>query len=371
MDGKGIFAKVAKVKNTLVNLIMEEEVEIVDNGLDEIEESTEKDLNKNYNKEKDVVVNDVENRESVEELKDEENKNKSKMSFMKAKQKTLEEDLFNEEEKTTMELIKANPEPMVEIIESKKIEKFPAIRQNFKYEKAQNVVENYTEELTNEQKEAEEFYAKMDAREAIIKNLRKQPIFKDVEQEIFGEGLEDTFYSLMNEIEENDVLEASQKLEKMNQVRVEFYKVDDTSEEEVYNYFKMIRHELHKVKNRLGEYNKSVNKYKNTHLDFVLDYKVADMYENSDTKKMLLEADMRNFSELISLTEAMIFKIDENSLLKTMPEKSESFKNEYVDMLWYSNNICDVIIGIEMLKMDISDINNNKGRFSKTVLLEL
>lgn len=382
-NGKGILSKVEKVKDKLLSFVFEEDVEIIDNGLDEAEENISNTEERIAEVKKVEKVEEIEKVEAVvkEEPKakaieykeeKEESKPRSKNPF-KSKQKTLEEDLFKEEteEKTTMELIKENPVKIVEIMENKELDRFPSTKSEVKYEKAQVEGANVTDELTSEQKEAQEFYSKVDSREAIVRNLRKSVVFADIEDAVFGEGFEDTFYSLMDAIEENMVLTSEQKLKKMNQVRVEFFNVDDNNEEEVYNYFKMIRHELYKAKKGLGEYNEQVARNKDLQIDAILNYKIADLYENKELRNMLLESDIRSFSELVSLTEAMIIKLEEHSLLKTMPEKQEAFRNEYIDMLWLSNNICDVIIGIEMLKMDISDINNSRERFSGSNLLGL
>ena len=369
---KGIFAQVEKVKDKFFSLVFEEDVEIIDNGLDEVEENISNTEERVAEVEKVVKeepkIKAIEHKEEKEDVKV-----KGKNPFVKPKQKTLEEDLFKdeEEEKTTMELIKENPVEMVEIMETRELDRFPSNKSEVKYEKAQVAGSNVTDELTNEQKEAQEFYAKVDSREAVIRNLRRSVIFRDIEDVVFGEGFEDTFYSLMDAIEDNMVLSSEQKLKKMNQVRIEFFNVNDNDDEEVYNYFKMIRHELYKAKNGLGEYNEEVARNRELQIDAILNYKIADLYENKETKKMLLESDLRSFTELMSLTEAMIIKLEDNSLLKTMPEKKEDFKNEYIDMLWLSNNICDIMTGIEMLKMDISDISNGRERFSGSNLLGL
>lgn len=374
-NGKGILSKVEKVKDKLFSFVFEEDVEIIDNGLDEAEENISNTEEEVVEVKKVETVSKEEPKAKSIEYKEqkEETRVRSKNPFVKSKQKTLEEDLFREEteEKTTMELIKENPVEIVEIMENKELDRFPSNKSDGKYEKAKVEGTNITDELTSEQKEAQEFYSKVDSREAVVRSLKKSVVFADIEDAVFGEGFEDTFYSLMDAIEENMVLTSEQKLKKMNQVRVEFFNVDDNNEEEVYNYFKMIRHELYKAKNGLGEYNEQVAKNKDLQIDAILNYKIADLYENKELRSMLLESDMRSFSELVSLTEAMIIKLEEHSLLKTMPEKQEAFRNEYIDMLWLSNNICDVIIGIEMLKMDISDINNNRERFSGSNLLGL
>lgn len=355
-----------KLFNKVVNLIMEEEVEIVDNGLDDADmtvsaESVENDAVKDKKEE----VKEVEQKEVKEEV--EEPKIKNKKSFMKPKTKTLEEDLFKTEEvKTTMELIKENPVPMVEIIENKNIEPKTSTQSDFKYEKAQPMNNNVTDELTDEQKEAEEFHAKLDASELAIKKIRGSVLFKDVEFEIFRNGFESTFFELMDAIEDSEVLERSEKTFKMNQMLSELMKIDETKEEEVYDCFMIIRHELHKAKNSLGEYDARVHARKEIQEKYVLDYIIPELYENKESRNLLLESDLRSFSELMSLVDTMYMELGRNNFVTK--EKRERMQNEYTDLLWASTSICEILKNIELLKYDLYKLNNGLDEFSKTAL---
>ena len=355
-----------KLLNKVVNLIMEEEVEIIDNGLDDADITTSVESVKNNTvQDKKEEIKEVEQKEVKEEV--EEPKVKSKKSFMKSKPKTLEEDLFKTEEvKTTMELIKENPVPMVEIIENKAVEPQTSTTSDFKYEKAQPMANNVTDELTDEQKEAEEFHAKLDASELVIKKIRKGVLFKDVEFEIFGNGFENTFFELMDAIEDSEVLERSEKTLKMNQMLAELMKIDENKEEEVYECFMIIRHELHKAKNNLGEYDAKVHARKELHADYVLDYKIPELYENKEVRSLLLESDLRSFSELMSLVDTMYMELGRNNFVTK--EKRERMQNEYTDLLWSSTSICEILKNIELLKYDLYKLNNGLDEFSKTAL---
>lgn len=358
-----------KLFNKVVNLIMEEEVEIVDNGLDDADEtvSTEPIENDAVQNKKEEIK-EVKQEEIKKEIEDvEETKIKNKKPFMKPKTKTLEEDLFKTEEvKTTMELIKENPVSMVEIIENKDIESKVSNKSDFKYEKAQPMANNVTEELTDEQKEAEEFHAKLDASELAIKNIRQNVLFKDVESEIFGSGFENTFFELMDEIRENELLERSEKTTKMNQMLSELMKIDETKEEEVYDCFMTIRHELHKVKNNLGEYDTRVYSRKDLQEDYILDYRIPELYENKEVRNLLLESDLRSFSELMSLVDTMYMELSRNNFVTK--EKRERMQNEYTDLLWASSTLCEIVKNIELLKYDLYKLNNGLDEFSKTAL---
>lgn len=352
MGENSLFSKMNKIKNSIVNLIMEEEDEIKDNGLDDSYENDDK----NNTVEKEV------------DSDEKETKSKNIRDILKNKStKTLEEDLFNEEkeeDKKIMEFVKESPYPVLEIIEED--EKQKGYKNDFKFEKAQSVVENVTEELTEEQEEAQQFYARLDAVEPVIAKLRQEYIFENIEEEVFLNGFEDTFYSLMDAIESSLALEKRDKLIKMNHIKDEFCRINVNNENEVYECFNFIRHELHKAKNELGEYNEDI--LNSNAQNYVLDYRIADMYENKETRKMLLSSDMNNFAELMSLTEKMMYRIQDNVWIKSSPEKMDSFMLEYNHMLWGSNTIADVLVGIETLKLDIEDIDNNAGRFTRSSL---
>lgn len=367
-----------KIFNKVVNLIMEEEVEIVDNGLDDVdstitsepvENSSKIDKKDEVKEVEQKVVEKEEVKEQIENKKEEvkEVKIKNKKSFMKPKTKTLEEDLFkNEEIKTTMELIKENPVPMVEIIENKNVKSSVSAKSDFKYEKAQPIADNVTNELTDEQKEAEEFHAKLDASELAIKKIRSSVLFKDIEFEVFGNGFENTFFELMDAIEENQILERSEKTSKMNKMLFELMKINADNEEEVYDCFMIIRHELHKAKNGLGEYDSRVHIRKETYEKYVLDYKIPELYENKEVRHLLLESDIRSFTELMSLVDTMYMELSRNSFITK--EKRERMQNEYTDLLWYSSSICEILKNIELLKYDLYKLNNGLDEFSKTAL---
>lgn len=383
MKEKGIKSMLMKAKDAVVNMIMEEQVEIVDNGLDnaspELEgttvkyeekveapkvENIEEVIHKNHEESHSQTVSRV--KEAKEDIK-----NIAKSTFSKNKNKTLEEELFAEEkeeekEKSTMDLIKGSALPPLEIIETNPVEN----KSSFKYEKATIEEENVTTELTEAQKEERKFFDMLTRKEKVLDEIRKSPVFANIDAKVFGKGFEDTYFSLMEGIEDNMVLEAEDKNKIMNKILSDLYKCNDT-EEDVYDCFNLMRHELHKVKHGLGIYGNKVYSTRDIQTDSVKDYKIGEMFENPATREFLLKEDMDNFMELMSLTETMMHEIDNNKLLNTMPEKSQAFKNEFVDMLWMSDNYCDVLSGIETMKVYIHQIKNNLGRFNGVALLNL
>lgn len=378
MSEKGIKSVFKKVRDVAVKMIMEEDIEIIDNGLDNADnmEDSKPVVVANTTEEsvavKEEIVEEVKEEpvnNSVSKIREvtEEVKAKAKNPFVKPKSKTLEDDLFkNEEEKSTMELIKESPVAPLEIIETNTVEN----KSSFKYEKAVIEEENVTDELTDSQKEQQMFFDMIGAKDKALSNIRRMGLFKNIEQEMFRDGFEDTYFSLMESIEDNMVLEVEDKNKTMAKVLDLLYKTSD-AEDSVYDYFKYIRHELHMVQNNLGIYGQEVYNAKDAVSEAVREYRIAELFERNETRGMLLDSDAKKFGELMSLTETMILKIEADNLLKTMPQKTEALKDEYVDMLWLSNNICDVLVGIETLKNDIVEIENNKGRFDRAELLDL
>lgn len=363
-----------KAVNFVTDLITEEEVEIIDNGLDDVEDSfvdkEESAKKKEYVKsetaksvKKDThYAEDVNDDEVVESYKP-----KKKNPFSKSTTKTLEEDLFKPEEvKTTMELIKENPVLSVEVIEEKK----PVKKVDFKYEKAPSVVENETEELTAEQKEAEEFHAKLDDGEMAIKTIRKNVIFKEIETQIFRDGFENTFFDLLEAIDESTVLEKDEKILKKNTILSELMSIDSSREDEVFDYFIKIRNELHKVENSLGEYNEKVYTKNGLRYDYILSYDIARMYENmsedKEIKEYILESDLDNFLELLSLYNNICDKLESNNYISA--QKRNELIDEYVNLVVSSNDMCRILKNIQLFKYDLYKIENGLDEFSKMAL---
>lgn len=366
-----------KAVNFVADLITEEEVEIIDNGLDDVEDSSvdkeEFTRKKEYVKPEPVksVKKDTHYAEDVDEDEVIESyKPKKKNPFSKSTTKTLEEDLFKpEEEKTTMELIKENPVLSVEVIEEKK----PVKKVDFKYEKAPSVIKNETEELTAEQKEEKEFHAKLDGGEMAIKAIRKNIIFKEIETQIFGDGFENTFFDLLEAIEKNTALEKfakNKKILKRNTVLSELMNLDCSKEEEVYDYFIKIRNELHKVENSLGEYSDRVYSEDGLRYDYVLSYDIAKMYENSseekEIKEYILESDLDNFLELLSLYNNICDKLESNNYISV--QKRNELIDEYVNLVVSSNDMCSILKNIQLFKYDLYKIENGLDEFSKMAL---
>lgn len=369
------------VKNQLdkfASFILEEE-EIIDDGLDKIDTSlSSNSINTTDNietKEETVEFIKENDAQQIEETVDvtevkkevEEVKQKNKNSFFKTKStKTLEEDLFKPEEtKTTMELIKENPVPTVEIIEIKEPDKKFFQKSTFKYEKAKPVENEVTDELTEEQKEEKAFYDKLDASESILNTIRKNVLFKDIEDKLFDNDFEKTFFDLLDAIEENQTLERFEKVTKKANLLEDLMKTQNT-EEEIYDYFTKIHHELHKAKNSLGEYSSKVRNNPDLQEDIVLEYRIPDMYENPKYRKLLLKSDIQSFSELISLVDVMYTKLDNNKYVTN--EKRKMMQSDYTDLMWSSNSLFEILKNIELLKYDLNKLENEVDEFSKTGL---
>ena len=360
MKKNEVISKIKKLKNNVLNLIMEEEDEIKDDGLD------------GYGDFKDDKVEDlIEETISYDEYKvDKENKAKNLRDILKSKPKTLEEDLFRDEDesdKKIMEFVKESPYPVLEIVDLDS-KNSPSLNSEFAYEKAHSVEEDVVEELTDEQEEEKRFYTILNAAELAIESLRKQYIFRDIEEDIFLDGFKETFYTLIESIDDNLALEKREKICKMNEMKDAVYAIDIEDEGSIYDCFNIIRQELHKVSNELGEYNEYIANSEDINDSCVLEYKIADMYENKETRALLLDTDAKKFAELMSLTEKMMYKIQDNVWINSCPEKTDKFMLEYNKMLWGSNTVSDVLLGIETLKMDIEDITNNTGRFTRSAL---
>ena len=140
----------------VISLFVEEEDEIVGNGLDDAEASeVYSEKNTDTIVENEIEVEEVVEKEStMESVKNEiKEKIKSKNIFTKSKSTTLEEDLFSEEEPNIMDEMKSTPFNTVEIIEIDT----PVAKSEGKdsYKKVSAISENVTEELTQEQREKE------------------------------------------------------------------------------------------------------------------------------------------------------------------------------------------------------------------------
>lgn len=352
----------------VISLFVEEEDEIVGNGLDDAE------VNEVYSEKNTDTV--IKNEIEVEEVKEKEptkeivkneikEKIKSKNIFNKQKSNTLEEDLFSEEEPNIMEEMKSTPFSSVEIIEIDT----PVAKSEGKdsYKKVSTISENVTEELTQEQREKEFFFSRLDRGEEVITELRNLPLFIDIKDELFGEGFEGMFYSLMEAIEDSQSIEKQEKLDKMNGTLSKLMKINIDEDAEVYDFFMMIRHELHKVKNSLGEYSEKVLADKDLRVDTVLNYNISDMYQNPKYAEALLESDKDKYVELQNLVRDMYFEVEGNKFIAK--EKKEQMHLEYRDILLSSNTLCDILKNIEIVKDDLYKIRNEIGRFSRTSLV--
>lgn len=356
-----------------MSLFIEEEDEIVGSGLDDAE-VTEMYTNKNTKSIEGCDIEEelepeVEEQETVKDsLKNEvKEKIKNKSLFSKPKQKTLEEDLFNEEEPNIMEEMKSMPFQPVEIIEIDTPVATSKGEGNNSYKKVSTLSENVTDELTKEQQEKELFFSRLDKGESVVNKLRVLSLFREIEEEVFGNGFEETFYSLMEAIEDNQLLEKQEKLDKMNGTLANLMSINIEEDEEVYNFFMMLKHELHKVKNSLGEYSSKVLGDKDLKVKTVLDYNISDICQNPKYSEALLESDREKYIELQNLVRDMYFEVEDNKFIAK--EKKTMMHEEYKDILLSSNTLCDILKNIEILKEDLDMIRNEIGRFSRTELV--
>lgn len=353
-----------KLLNQLVNIFMEEEEEIIDSGLDDVDI----DLNR---KKQENVLGEYESTESDEDIEEKvefkESKQKvKKQPFVKQKQKTLEEDLFKQDEPNIMDEMKSIPFQSVEIIEMDVQSSTAKNEPGDGYKKVASVSENVTEELTEEQKEAEEFYARLDASEEVINQLRKVSLFQEIEQEVFGGGFEDTFFSLMEAIKESQVLERDEKTQKMNSFLSKLISIDTSKDMEVYDYFMVIRHELHKAVNSLGEYSSVVNGDRSLKTDMILNYEISKIYQNGEHINLLLESDVEKYVELQELTREMYLELKGSKYVSE--EKRKRMQDEYGNMFLESNTLCEILKNIELVKSDLYKIRNGLDEFSMTSL---
>lgn len=352
----------------VISLFVEEEEEIVGNGLDDAEVneiSSEKNNDETLNNE--VKVEEVKEKEPTKDIVKSEIKEKikNKSIFNKQKTNTLEEDLFSEEEPNIMDEMKSTPFNTVEIIEiDTPVAKFEG---KDSYKKVSTVSENVTEELTQEQREKEFFFARLDRGEEVINELKGLDLFAEIKDEMFGEGFEGMFYSLMEAIEDSQSIGKDEKLDKMNGTLSKLMKINMDEDAEVYDFFMMIRHELHKVKNSLGEYSEKVLADKDLKVDIVLNYHISDMYQNPKYADALLESDKDKYVELQNLVRDMYFEVENNKFIAN--EKKEQMHLEYKDILLSSNTLCDILKNIEIVKDDLYKIRNEIGRFSRTSLV--
>ena len=360
---------------TLIGLFIENEEEIVSNGLDDAETTDNyqdrytKAVDNDYMEEEPQIEEMVEETAKVEikEKEKEKEKGKGKNIFTKSKSKTLEEDLFNEEEPNIMDEMKSMPFQSVEIIEIDTPMVGSKSEASSSYKKAPALSENATDELTEEQQEKELFFSRLDKGEALVNELRKIPLFKEIEEEIFGKGFEETFYSLMEAIEDNQLLEKQEKLDKMNGTLANLMNINIEEDEEVYDFFMMLKHELHKVKNSLGEYSSKVLGDKDLKVKTVLDYNISDICQNPRYIDALLESDREKYEELQGLVRDMYFEVEDNKFIAK--EKKTMMHEEYRDILLSSNTVCDILKNIEIVKDDLDKMRKEEGRFSRTALV--
>lgn len=372
---KDLKKSVKKIANKFIGLFLEEEEEhISDSGLDHVEVSVERKENKPV-QENHEVINNIEevqkNTETETEIKEEvkieedrsrieEFKIKTKKPFAKVKQKTLEEELFETEEKNTiMEIMKGSVMPEIEIVESKDVE-------NIDYEKADINIDNATDELTDEQKEEKIFYDKLNMVQNTIDLIKRDDLFSTTVGQLFDDTFEAIFFALMEAINENDMLTKVQKCIRMNKMKDAILILEEGDIVGICEYFKMIRHELHKAENNLGLYSREVKENKNLQVDSVLEYKIAEIYEDESKMHLLLESDKVLFEELASYVRAMDEELENKKSLNVM--KITNLQEENIRRIRTTNNICDVLIEIESFKHDLYKIKNGLDEFSKTSL---
>ena len=184
-------------------------------------------------------------------------------------------------------------------------------------------------------------------------------------------GFVDTFYDVIELIEDNVTLSRERKLQKLNKIKKDFFLVNDDSNREIYNFYISISHELYMLKNNLGEYNDKIANNKDLQVPELLEYRIADLFNNDELYVYLLDEDKQSYNELVDLVNPLLHKIQTHNILSSIPEKQLQYENYFKDLVFNANNCCQILEAKEILEQSLQDIETKSGMFKSTEILSL
>lgn len=348
MEKRNMFKTIKKKVNEFVESITYEEEEmILDNGLDEDYDNSTMTVAKiNEPLKTEPVVKETEELNSTSE---------PKVKTLLSRKAPKKEDVEEHEHQSVMDKLKSTPVTVEVVDEESGLSSFPIYekKENAQYEKAVINVEDVTEELTEEQKIAEIFYQKMDFRDEKIV------------------GFKDTFYDVVQLIENSEIFSRDRKIEKIKELEVEFFNVDDDNDGSIYMFYTKISHEYHMAKNSLGEYNAEIYNDPKLQIDYLLRYEMSKLYADDNLYTCLLEEDKKLLNEIGDLYETLLNKMYNYKLLNAEKSKQKEYIDYFSAIVSGSDNHCEALNVKYILENAIYDIDNKQGRFQSSSILSL
>lgn len=346
---KGIFKSLKKKVNEFVESITYEEEEIImDNGMDDDFDSSTMTVAK--------INEPLKQEPVVKETEELNSSNEPKVKTLLSRKATKKEEVVDESEhQSVMDKLKSTPVKVETVEDESALSGFPVYekKETVNYEKAVINAEELTEELTEEQKMAEIFYQKMDYRDDKII------------------GFKDTFYDVVQLIENSEIFSRERKIEKIKELEVDFFNVDDNNDGSIYMFYTKIAHEYHMAKNSLGEYNAEIYNDPKLQIDYLLRYEMAKLHADDNLYTCLLEEDKKLLNDIGDLYETLLNKIYSYKLLNAEKTKQKEYVDYFSKIVAGSNNYCEALNVKYILENAINDIDNKQGRFQSSSILSL
>lgn len=166
------------------------------------------------------------------------------------------------------------------------------------------------------------------------------------------EGFSDACCDVVEGIQSNSLLSKDRKIQKIKAIEDEYKSIDDNDFNALCVFFKKISHELHMIKNNVGEYDVRVYENNLTNNAKVMNYRIMDLHADDELYKYLAKEDMNKVESLLDMCEEIHKRAKKcGSLDKylSLTEKRLRSSNTYLDLMVAEEKFDSMLIDLNVL----------------------